>query len=235
MPNLREAGVPVKILRRFGRFLDPLERAAKRVREGGARQVAPSLEGIRPDHLARYRFAASYVRPGFRVLDAACGVGYGASILATSAEGVQVTAVDASELAVDYGRMHYAPPGVQYLCSDVLELGLEPDSFDLVVTFETVEHVDDDLRLLGRFSEWLEPEGLLILSTPNEDVMPFDAARFPHHVRHYRPDTLRELTHRSGFEIIRAGAQVSKKAPEIREGWHGSFNVVVCRRSSVWR
>lgn len=64
----------------------------------GERQVAPDVSGIRRDHVARYEFVAGRLVPGSRVLDLACGVGYGAHILAKA--GHKVIAVDASPEAI---------------------------------------------------------------------------------------------------------------------------------------
>src|SRR3954467_14298237 len=71
----------------------------------GERQVAPTLEGIRADHVARYQFAAQLLKKPTRVIDFACGVGYGSKILADA--GHFVYGYDRDPEAIAYAREHY--------------------------------------------------------------------------------------------------------------------------------
>ena len=123
-------------------------------------------EPVRRDfHLGRYRFAAPLVA-GKDVLDAACGTGYGTAILAQQA--ATVAGVDISGDAVSYAREHYAASNTRFVQAPV-ELTAFPDqSFDAVVSFETLEHTLSPQAALREFARVLRPKGELILSAPND-------------------------------------------------------------------
>ena len=163
--------------------------------ESGERQVAPDVSGIRRDHVARYEWAARQLKPASRVLDLACGVGYGAKILADA--GHAVAAVDRDEEAIAFAKEHYAHERVNYHCGTAdWTAGFEADAFDAVVCFETIEHIEDPLPVLKRFNG-IAP--LLLASVPNEDKFPFRNYAF--HFRHYRPYEFKELIEQAGFSV----------------------------------
>ncbi|MFB3828142.1 MAG: methyltransferase domain-containing protein [Bryobacteraceae bacterium] len=116
------------------------------------------------EHLARYAFAARLSR-GKRVLDAGCGAGYGAAELAKTA--LEVTGVDASGEAVAYAREHYRLPNLRFDQGSVTALPYADASFDLVVAFEVIEHLDDWRSFLAEVRRVLVPSGQFIVSTPN--------------------------------------------------------------------
>ncbi|HWP85855.1 MAG TPA: class I SAM-dependent methyltransferase, partial [Terriglobia bacterium] len=97
------------------------------------------------EHLARYVFAAAYVA-GKRVLDVACGSGYGAAILGQTA--LRVVGADIAREAVDYARNHYAAPNTAFVQADCLSLPFRPAEFDVVVAFEIIEHIGDGVAFL---------------------------------------------------------------------------------------
>jgi 2-polyprenyl-3-methyl-5-hydroxy-6-metoxy-1,4-benzoquinol methylase len=123
-------------------------------------------------HLERYRFAARCARPG-RLLDLACGVGYGTRLVADEAAGVErALGVDLAPEAVTYARDHYAREGVEFAASDALAFR-DPEGFDTIVSLETVEHVPDPARLVAHLASLLRPGGVLVASaptTPSADV-----------------------------------------------------------------
>jgi 2-polyprenyl-3-methyl-5-hydroxy-6-metoxy-1,4-benzoquinol methylase len=131
-------------------------------------------------HLARYRFATGYVR-GQAVADIACGTGYGSEILRAQGGASQVLGVDIDSGAVAYARAHHQPDGVRFFQASGDKTGLDADSVDAVVSFETIEHVPSDVDLLREFHRILRPGGMLICSTPNQ--WPLKAS--PFHVREY--------------------------------------------------
>jgi SAM-dependent methyltransferase len=121
-------------------------------------------ELVHAQHLARYDFAEQFAR-GRRVLDAACGEGYGTAIMAAGGARTAV-GVDIDETTVEHARGKY---GLEFERADVAELPFEDGSFDLVVSFETLEHVPDAGVAIGEFRRVLAADGLLIASTPNSD------------------------------------------------------------------
>jgi ubiquinone/menaquinone biosynthesis C-methylase UbiE len=117
------------------------------------------------EHFARYAFARRYAT-GKRVLDAGCGTGYGSAELAQSA--VAVTGVDISADAIEYARASYPIPGLRFLESSCIAIPSPPESFDLVVAFEVIEHLTDYRAFLNECARVLTREGLFILSSPNK-------------------------------------------------------------------
>lgn len=200
------------------------------VQGNGERQAAPTLDGIRPDHVARYEFAARLIPRRGRVLDMACGVGYGAYIMSRSRRCAEILAVDRSAQAIEYAKQCYSSSKIAYRLDDCLTTPLEPESYDLAVCFETIEHIQQPEQLLGRFCAALRPHGRLVLSTPNQAALPYSAAAFPFHVRHYRPAELEDLIGRSGLSIQEAYSQPSLKTKRIVSGWEGCFNIAVCAK-----
>lgn len=142
-----------------------------------AQQAAPqALERLDPaerrdhvatQHWARYEWAAQFLPRG-RVLDCACGVGYGSALLAERGAG-QVVGVDVSDEALAEARRRYPRTNVEYVQADALTLTPERHGrFDLIVCLETIEHLAEPRRLLSVFAELLAPGGLLALSCPND-------------------------------------------------------------------
>ncbi len=151
-------------------------------------------ELLEAEHLARYRWVAQ-LAPGRRVLDAGCGTAYGSAILA-EAGAREVVGVDVAAEVLDSVRARL-PSTVTLEQGDVRELPFPDGSFDLVVCFEVIEHVDEPDRALDEFRRVLGPDGMLAVSSPNRDVYP---PGNPHHVHEYKPDELHaELANRFQF------------------------------------
>jgi ubiquinone/menaquinone biosynthesis C-methylase UbiE len=125
---------------------------------------AETPSGPLASHMVRYRFAEEYCR-GKRVLDAACGVGYGAYSLARIAAHVE--AIDISEEAVEYARGHYAADNIRFQVMSVEEMGFESDRFETVCSFETIEHVGNPEAFVTEVARVLRPEGTWLVSTPH--------------------------------------------------------------------
>lgn len=129
----------------------------------------PGVAGeIAYEHWHRYAFARRFAA-GRRVLDAACGEGYGTALLAAAA--TEATGVDLDAQVVAHARSTYAGhPNLRYETGSVVALPLGAGSVDVVVSFETIEHLAaaDQPRMLAEFARVLAPGGLLVLSSPNK-------------------------------------------------------------------
>jgi len=117
------------------------------------------------EHLARYAFAVRLAR-GKRVLDAGCGAGYGSQELAQAAE--QVIGVDVAAEAISFARAHYQQPNLRFEQASCIALPYADSSFDLVVAFEVIEHLEQWRDFLREARRVLAPAGQLIVSTPNK-------------------------------------------------------------------
>ena len=147
--------------------------------------TVPVFDPGRADfHLDRYRFAAERVK-SLKVADIACGTGYGSELLKVLGEAASVTGVDICPDAIKYANSKHAPEGVTFQCVSGDATGLPAKSIDVIASFETIEHVPCDQKLLTEFARLLKPGGILICSTPN--MWPLEIA--PHHVRVYDRDS----------------------------------------------
>jgi SAM-dependent methyltransferase len=138
----------------------------KRPLEATGERLVPELqhgELVHAEHLARYRLAAQ-LAGARRVLDVACGTGYGTAMLA--AAGRSAVGVDLDPPTVAYARRRYG--SAEYLVGDAAALPFEDAAFDLVVSFETIEHVPEPERVLAELRRVLAPDGWLVVSTPNK-------------------------------------------------------------------
>lgn len=130
----------------------------------GERLVPDAQHGelVHAEHLARYLLAGS-LAPGRRVLDVACGEGYGTAMLADRG-ATNATGVDIDQPTVERAAARYP---CEFRCADIAALPFPDDAFDLVVSFETIEHVPDAEAALAELARVLASGGLLIISTPN--------------------------------------------------------------------
>jgi 2-polyprenyl-3-methyl-5-hydroxy-6-metoxy-1,4-benzoquinol methylase len=133
----------------------------------GERQEGIKLEEIESKHVERYRYATKFC-VGKKVLDAGCGVGYGSSIISSVANCV--VSIDNSQYAIDYANKHWSRDNVKFLVTDLTgeihHLGL----FDVIVTFENVEHLPIPIfDTCCKYYNALLPNGLLIISHPEKE------------------------------------------------------------------
>lgn len=161
----------------------------------GERFTPECVREIWYEHWHRYSFALPLAR-GKRVLDAACGEGYGSAMLA--AEAASVLGVDISPDTVAHAKARYGTRDrLRYDIGDCTRLDhLPAKSFDLIVSFETLEHLHDHERMLAGFARLLADDGVLLISTPDKRTYTDIAGTInEHHVR--------EL-YRDEFEILLA-------------------------------
>ena len=135
------------------------------------------------EHFSRYAYARRFAR-GRRVLDAGCGTGYGTAELAVDAS--MVTGLDLDPAAIAFARQTYCLGNVRWLAGSCVSLPFGPAAFDMVVSFEVIEHLADQTGFLRECARVLTREGLLIVSTPNKlyyRESRGEAGDNPYHVR----------------------------------------------------
>ena len=162
-----------------------------------------SLERLVPDHLSpgdvtgretlelhleRYRFAARHARAG-RLLDIACGVGYGTRLLGDETEKVSFAlGVDLCEESIAYAREHYGRDGVEFRAGDAMRFE-DPEGFDTIVSLETVEHLRCPAGLIDNLVPLLRPNGILVASVPTTPSVDVN----PHHLHDFTERSFRRL------------------------------------------
>lgn len=146
-----------------------------------------------PYHTSRYEFGARYVA-GKTVLDIACGAGYGTNFLlskgAKSVVGMdtdfQTIASSIQETSLSSYRQ------ISLVNASATSIPVPDKSFDVIISFETIEHIADYSKCLKEFARVLADDGLLILSTPNALVtQPVNGIpRNPFHIKEFTPQEL---------------------------------------------
>jgi len=122
------------------------------------------------EHLDRYAFVFQRIPRGTVTLDAACGTGYGTEILAGKAS--KVFGLEISKHAIEWARTHHQKPNIEYKIVDLNKsLDIPSKSCDVVVSFETLEHIADQKNMLSEFKRILKPGGLLIISSPDREII----------------------------------------------------------------
>lgn len=150
------------------------------------------------EHRSRYRFAARRIRSGQRILDVASGAGFGLELLAQT--GACPVGVDyAADALSDVRRRQ---PTARVVRADATNLPFQTASFDVVVSFETIEHVADAGALVQSIRRVLKPGGQLVLSTPNRAFGPAERhTSNPFHVREFSASELYDLLARAFDEV----------------------------------
>lgn len=142
-------------------------------------------------HAARYLFASPYVT-GRRVLDIACGTGYGLALLRS-----QVSYIVGADLDFGAARKAKAEVGdgrAAVMVADGCRLPFREATFEVITSFETIEHLERRREFLAELKRVLRPDGLCLLSTPNANhTEPVNGKpRNPHHIHEYTPQELRD-------------------------------------------
>lgn len=139
-------------------------------------------------HLARYHFAATHVRGG-RLLDMACGVGFGTRLVADACPSLdEAVGVDLDPEAIRYARERYGRASVDFVEADALSYR-DAERFDAVVSLETIEHVSDPQALARRLVALVRPGGLLVASVPITPSVDWN----PHHRTDFTERSFRGL------------------------------------------
>ena len=180
----------------------------------GERFVPGTRGEIWIEHWHRYHFAAAWTK-GKRVLDAACGEGYGSALLARDA--AEVTGVDVSAAAIAHARRSYAERGnLRFVEGSCTRLPLADASVDVAVSFETIEHIEGQEAFVDELARVLVPGGLLVLSCPNKlEYTDRRGFRNEYHVKELYREELQAL--------------LARRFPHL--GWYGQkptfFSVIV--------
>lgn len=197
----------------------------------GERVIPEKMKPTNPmllEHTARYYFATPYCHG--RVLDIACGSGYGTHMIAKMCKQniEQVVGVDIDPDTIRYAKHTYYHPLSTFEVGDVLDKDLPKriGLFDTIVSFETIEHVPNDEEFIVSLLHMLKSDGKLIISTP------FGAGRGipsqePFHVHQLTEDQFKELL-QSHFEHVEMYYQRGVTIEPPREGLYYPLGVAIC-------
>jgi SAM-dependent methyltransferase len=191
----------------------PAPAAAAAMDPTGERMVPESSHPLTFwEHIYRYAFASPLAR-GRRVLDIACGEGYGSAAL-LRAGATSLVGVDIDEVACDHARAKY---GGDARVGSAEHIPVPDGSVDLVVSFETIEHVPDPTRFLDECHRVLVPGGRLVVSTPNKDVY----RRVDHGGNPYHCSEMTEAEFTAALNARFDGTAVFGQRPISAPWWRG--------------
>jgi len=168
-------------------------------------------------NLSAYAWALEWLEPvsGARILDAACGAGFGSHAISEYVEWV--VGVDVSVSAIVEAADRYRRSNLSFAAMDCSTLGFRDERFDAVLSFETIEHVADDHRYVDEIARVLRPGGRLVLSTPraqSRGAVPEN----PYHVREYTWGQLEGLLTPRFHIVSRFGRRLGPRLARVEEG-----------------
>lgn len=166
-----------------------------------------TAKGIVSVHLKRYEFAKDFCESK-TVLDIACGTGYGTHYLAPFAK--QIVGADRSFEAIEYARRRYAHPNASFEIMDACQMNVPDHSFDVVCSFETIEHVAPVETYLAEVVRVLKKGGIYLMSTPCVTQTTQNPTN-PFHVQEWSPADFRTLL-ASYFDSVELFGQKRKES-----------------------
>lgn len=198
-------------------------------------RIIPKLmkptNGMLLEHIARYYFAEPYIQG--RVLDIACGSGYGCHMVAKDRkrEVTELVGVDNDPETIAYANVEYNHQKVKYIQGDALdpELPERLGLFDTILSFETIEHVADDLTFMDQLYRMLKPGGTLVLSSPFGRGRGMQTSE-PFHVHQLTAEEFESLFARYAFDDVEIYYQRGVTFEKPRDGVRYFIGVAVCRK-----
>ena len=141
-------------------------------------------------HKYAYELALKNMKSDYKVLEIGFGDGYGTEIIAKS--GANITAVELDADIVEQARQKYNLPNVKFELYDGVTLNYDANSFDMVISYQVIEHVEDVSQYLNNIKQMLKPEGLLLITTPSRTyrLTPEQKPWNKYHLREYNSVTL---------------------------------------------
>lgn len=121
------------------------------------------------EHLHRYKEVLKRLKGNEKILDLACGSGFGSNVLANNTSN-QVIGGDLSKAAIEQCKQHWIKENLDFLELNGTQLSFSSNTFDLIVSFETIEHTEAFNQMITEFKRVVKPEGSIFISTPNKKI-----------------------------------------------------------------
>lgn len=156
-------------------------------------------------HLKAYEEAAKMAKDK-TVLDCGCNIGYGTKVIGTHCK--EVIGVDVSPKAIEEARRRYGSNGIEFRLVDGIRLPFKDNRFDLVVSFQVIEHIDDYDSYLTEIKRVLADTGKVLFTTPNARIRldPGMKPLYPFHVREFSAGELQKLLQRYFPQVAICGS-----------------------------
>jgi|SRR5690554_4223763 len=157
------------------------------------------------EHVHRYNYSLKhFIKKTDRVLDIACGTGFGTDLIAKHSEN-DVIGGDISDEAIEFCKNSLSRKNLSFHHMDGTKLPFEDGHFDAITSFETIEHTTEFHKMISEFKRTTKKKGLIILSTPNFIInSPSGVVTNPFHTQEWNYDDFVELlnTHFNKYELF---------------------------------
>lgn len=186
------------------------------------------------EHIHRYNETLSQVRENDIILDLACGTGFGSHILSQHTKNL-VIGGDIAEDAIKACRIDWPGQNLRFEVLDGTKLPYENEYFDIIVSFETIEHTTKYMEMLHEFNRVLKPSGVAFISTPNFPVnSPSGKVLNPYHTQEFTYDELEKILTSVFREVKIQGQKYSRyddnKASGFGKVIYWFFNIIGIRK-----
>lgn len=162
------------------------------------------------EHVHRYNEVIPFISKDDKILDLACGTGFGSNILAQHTNAV-VTGGDIAADAVKECAAAWSRPNLQFMMMDGTALPFTDNYFDKIVSFETIEHTTKYVEMLAEFHRVLKPGGIAFISTPNFPVnSPGGKVVNPYHTQEFTYDELKGILEKQFPSVEIKGQRYSR-------------------------
>ena len=214
----------------------------------GERQTAQTLAGIRKDHLLRYELAANFLENRFGEIktigaDIFCGNGYGSYVVASKLKNTKILSVDASKEAIELANNYYKIENRIKFINKFFPFELEKDKYDYIISFESIEHIQDDIQFIETIISAIKNNGYWFLSTPNEEKMSLKKNNNKFHFRHYTNKIVNDIFKKYNLKVIEQYGEdtysidknglitgtLSENKMELIKDYNGQFMVYILR------
>lgn len=185
------------------------------------------------EHIARYHKVTGYPL-GPYVLDIACGSGFGSKLVAEN--GSSVMGVDQNVHTIEINKENFSGIGnLNFQTGDAEKIAFPPNTFSSVISFETIEHLNNPEDFLIGVKKVLRSDGFFFLSTPNALITkPVNGVpKNPYHIKEYTPEELKKLLSEY-FEIISIFGQVVSADFKLNYFWNPSAKRYIQPKYYLW-
>lgn len=183
------------------------------------------------EHLHRYALATEICK-NKKVLDIACGEGYGCNLISKLA--AEVTGIDIDETTINNASKKYFDKKIRFIKGSILDIPADNGYFDLITCFETLEHVSNHEKAMSELKRALHPEGILLISTPNKyNYSDKTGYKNPYHLKELYKDEFHILL-KSFFKEVKLLGQcshsmsmiINEEKTQSRKYYSGDYNSI---------
>lgn len=190
-----------------------IRKKLKKINFTGERMMNNPKSEIYQISIARYLFAKKIINKKDVVLDIACGSGIGTSLIANNCK--QIVGIDNDEKTISFCQSQNYPSNVSFVCHNATSyIKKFWHHFDVIISFETIEHIKDYRKFLNNLNLYLKPNGVIILSTPN-NFRKIHPSSNPYHVYE--------------FDLIELGKILKKEFPQHKIKLFGQYSTNITR------